>query len=173
MAARTRTSHRIGAAAADAVEFALLQDAEQFRLGVRGQIADLVEEDGAALGQLESADAPGDGAGEGTFLVAEQFALDEPGRQGGAVDLDERLVLPPAVGMDRPRNEFLARPRLARDEDGGVGCRHPPDVVQHGRQCRALSDDLLEIVDALDLFLQVQVLLFEPGLSPAPSARDP
>src|SRR5262249_14873575 len=52
---------------ADAVEFALLQDAEQFRLGVRGQFADLVEEDRAALGQFESAYAPGDGAGKGTF----------------------------------------------------------------------------------------------------------
>ena len=60
--------------------------------------------------------------------------------------------------------EFLARPRLARDEDGGIGRRDPPDVIEHGRQARASPDDLLEIVDALDLFLQVQVLLFEAGL---------
>src|SRR5208282_2275814 len=96
---------------ADAVELALLQDAEQFRLGVRGQLADLVEEDRAALGQLESAHAPRDGAGKGTLLVAEKLALHEPGRKSGAVDLDKRLILPPAVGMDRPRYEFFASPR--------------------------------------------------------------
>src|SRR5262249_42829209 len=73
---------------AHAVEFALLQDAEQFRLGVRRQLADLVEEDGAALGQLESAHSPGEGTGKGTFLVAEQLALHKPSRKSRAVDLD-------------------------------------------------------------------------------------
>ena len=68
--------------AADALELALLEDAEQLGLRVGRQLADLVEEDGAAVGQLEAADAPGDGAGEGAFLVAEQLALDQAGRAG-------------------------------------------------------------------------------------------
>jgi adenylate cyclase len=71
----------------------------------------------------------------------------------------ERLILPPTVGMDRPRNEFFARPRFARDEDGGIGGCNPPDITEHGRQGVALTDDLLEIVDALDLLLEVEVLL--------------
>ena len=43
------------------------------------------------MGKLEAADSPRDGAGEGSLLVAEQLALDEPDGQGGAVDLDQRL----------------------------------------------------------------------------------
>src|SRR5262249_21385894 len=99
--------------AADPVDRPLLQHAEQFRLGVSGQLADLVEEEGAAVRQLEAANAAGDGPGEGALLVAEQLTLDQPGRQGGTVDRDEGFLLPPAAGMDRPRDEFLAGPRLA------------------------------------------------------------
>jgi hypothetical protein len=40
-----------------------------------GQLADLVEEERAALGQPEAAHTPGDGPGEAAFLVAEQLAL--------------------------------------------------------------------------------------------------
>ncbi len=116
------------------------------------------------MGQLEAADPPRDGPGEGTLLVAEQLALDQPGRQGGAVDLDQGLVLAPAAGMDGPGDQLLAGPRLARDQNGGVGRRDLPDVVEDGRQGRALPDDLLEVVNRLDLFLQVQVLLLEAGL---------
>ena len=129
-----RTSTLIAVAAADALELALLEDAEQLGLGLQGQLADLVEEERAAVGQLEAADAPGDGAGEGALLVAEELALDEPRGEGGAVDLDQRPGGPPAVGVDRPGDQLLAGPRLAGDEHGGVGRRHPADLVEHGHQ---------------------------------------
>ncbi len=70
--------------AADALDLVLLEDAEQLGLGFQGELADLVQEQGAPVGQLEAADAPGDGAGEGPFLVAEEFALDEARGEGGA-----------------------------------------------------------------------------------------
>src|SRR5262249_43249407 len=100
----------------DAVELALLQDTQQLRLRVGGDFAHLVEEDGAALGQLEPADAPRDGAGEGALLVAEEFALDQPARQGGTIDLDERTVLALARRVDRAGDQLLAGARLAGDE---------------------------------------------------------
>ena len=77
---------------ADAIELLLLQNAEQFRLHFQRDLPDLVEEDRPAVGQLESADALGDRAGEGPFLVAEKLALDQAGRKCGTVDLDQRLV---------------------------------------------------------------------------------
>ena len=88
-----RTSTLIGCAAADALELALLEHAQQLGLGLEGHLADLVEEERAAVGQLEAADASVDGAGERALLVAEQLALDESGGQGGAVDLDQRLAV--------------------------------------------------------------------------------
>src|ERR1035438_1931799 len=57
--------------AADAVELAFLEDAQQFGLGSAVEIADFVEEDGAAVGLFEFAAAGGGGAGEGTFFMSE------------------------------------------------------------------------------------------------------
>ena len=53
----------------------LLQDAQQLGLERERQLADLVEEQGAAVGLLEQAGLARDGAGEGAALVAEQLAL--------------------------------------------------------------------------------------------------
>ena len=75
---------------ADALEHALLQHAQQLHLHRQAHVADLVEEQRAALGDLEAALAGGDRAGEGAFLVAEQLAFEQLGRNGAAVDGDER-----------------------------------------------------------------------------------
>ena len=61
----------------------------------------------------------GDRAGEGALLVAEQLALDERLRDGGAVDLDERAFVRGGVLVDRAGDELLAGAGLAGDEDGG------------------------------------------------------
>ena len=60
---------------------------------------------------------------------------------------------------------------LAVDQDGGVGRRHPADLVEHRHQRGDSADDLLEIVDRLDLFLEVEVLLLEPARSASASTR--
>ena len=69
-----------------------LERPEQLGLQLERQGADLVEEQGAAVRQLEQARLGGDRAGEGALLVAEQLALEQVGRDRGAVDLDERLA---------------------------------------------------------------------------------
>ena len=150
--------------AADPLELALLEDAEQLGLGLRGQLADLVEEERAAVGQLEPAAAPGDRAGEGALLVAEQLALDEPRGQGGAVDLDQRLVALAGSWSGWPGRSAPCRcpvsPVISTVASVGGDAA---DLVEHGQQRGAAADDLLEVVDRLDLFLEVEVLLLEPG----------
>src|SRR5580658_3926027 len=76
---------------ADALELALLQRAEKLDLHLHRNLADLVEEEGAAVGELEASRLARYGAGEGSALVAEELALDELLGNRGAVDLDERL----------------------------------------------------------------------------------
>ncbi len=76
---------------ADRIDLAFLQRAQQLDLGVERQLADLVEEQRAAVGLLELADALVDGAGERALLVAEQDALDQVLGDRAAVDDDERL----------------------------------------------------------------------------------
>ena len=67
-------------AAADPLTFALLQHAEELGLNLEGDFTDLVEEDRAAVGQLEAAEAFGEGAGEGAFFMAEQLTLHQARR---------------------------------------------------------------------------------------------
>ena len=67
-------------AAADRHELARLQHAQQAGLRLERHVADLVEEQRAALGLLEAADLARVGAGEGALLVAEQLALDQLAR---------------------------------------------------------------------------------------------
>ena len=67
--------HRPGAA--DPVDHALLDGAQQFRLQPHVHFGDFVEQQRAAGGFLEFADAPRDRAGEGALLVAEQFGFQQ------------------------------------------------------------------------------------------------
>ena len=107
---------------ADRIDLALLQRAQQLDLGVERQLADLVEEQRAAVGFLELADALVDGAGERALLVAEQDALDQVLGDGAAVDGDERLAGALALALDGARDQLLADAAFAldQDRDGGV-----------------------------------------------------
>ena len=69
--------HLDGARAADAFEFAFLQHAQQFGLHLRGNLADFIEQDRAAVREFKAAFAFVHRAGERAFLVTEEFALDE------------------------------------------------------------------------------------------------
>ena len=113
VAATTRTSTAIGCVAADAARSALLEHAQQLRLHRRRQLADLVEEERAAVRRLEAADAPLARAGEGAALVAEELALEQRLRDRGAVHDDEGLVAARAELVDRARDELLAGAALA------------------------------------------------------------
>ena len=66
-----------------------LQYPQQFCLEYDIQIADLVQKDAAALGQLEFAGLGLLGPGEGPFFIAEQLALQQGAGDGGAVDPDK------------------------------------------------------------------------------------
>src|SRR5262249_7059932 len=112
--------HGLRAATPHRLELALLEDPKQLDLRLWRQLAHLVEEDRAAICQLEAADAPLDRAGKRALDVAEELALDQPRRDGAAVDLDQRAIPATAPGMDGPRDQLLAGASLARDEHGRV-----------------------------------------------------
>ena len=76
--------------AADPLELLLLQQPQHLGLRRRRHVADLVEEERAAVGLLELADAAAVGPGERALLVAEQLALEQRLGDGGAVDRQER-----------------------------------------------------------------------------------
>jgi len=79
--------------------------------------------------QFEKTDLLLEGAGERTFLMAKEFALQECGRDRGAIQKDEGPLPPAAEVMNGARHQFLARAGLALDEDGCVGRGHELDSV--------------------------------------------
>src|SRR5690606_35626463 len=73
---------------ADAPDLALLERAQELRLQIEAQLAELVEADGAALGVLEEALTRHDRAGERALLEAEELGLDQVLRNRPAVEDD-------------------------------------------------------------------------------------
>ena len=67
--------------AAQPIEGALLESAQDLSLKRQRQLANLVEEDGAALSELELARLALHRAGECPALVAEQFGLEQCSRE--------------------------------------------------------------------------------------------
>src|SRR5204862_2480674 len=94
---------------------------QELGLQAERQLADLVEEQGALVGELEAAELLLGGAGERALLVTEQLALDQRLGERRAVDRDAWTGAPPRRAVDRARHHLLARARLAAEEDGRVG----------------------------------------------------
>src|SRR5439155_16128204 len=97
---------------------------KQLRMKSRLDLANLVEEDRAGVGLLELADARGGGARERAFLVAEELALEQLGRQRRAVHLHEWPVLARRPLMNRARDQLLADAAFAADEHRHVAVRY-------------------------------------------------
>ena len=104
--------------APDALERLLLEHAQHLGLGGRRHVADLVQEQRAPRALLELADAAAVGPGEGALLVAEQLALQQVLRDGGAVEGQERRLGARAVLVDRPGHQLLAGAALSGDQHG-------------------------------------------------------
>ena len=144
VAAITRTSTDLLGAPAEAAEAALLQHAQQLDLRRRRHLADLVEEQRAAVRQLEAALPPIGRAGEGALLVAEDFALEQRLGNRGAVDGDERKAGARAQLVDGLRDQLLAGARLAGDEHRRRGRRRLLDHLIDLAHLGAVADERAE-----------------------------
>ena len=140
MAQITRTSTLIGSLSPRRRISPDFEEAQQLHLDVLVEFAEFVEEQGAAVGDLEEALVVAVGAGERPLLVAEQLALDEVLRQRPAVDRDERHVGPLALRVERAGDDFLAGAGLAGDQHAAVGRADAVDELLHGQHRRAAAD---------------------------------
>ena len=84
------------------------------------------------------------GPREGALHVPEEFALQQPFRQGRAVDGDKRLVAPSAQPMHRVREHLLARAALAEQQHRAVRRRHLANQLHHPPHRRRLPHQLLK-----------------------------
>jgi hypothetical protein len=128
---------------AEPLELALLQDAQELGLKVEGQVADLVQEQRATVGQLEASLLPREGAREGPLLVSEELALDERAGEGGAVHPHQGTGLATTAAVKGTGDELLAgglatgRPAAGAD----VGGTRTPKPLRYRARCWAASVD--------------------------------
>ena len=120
---------------ADPLEGALLQHAQHADLQRGRHLADLVQQEGAAVGQLEAAAALALRPGERAAFVAEQLGLQQPLGQRAAVQRNKGPVGAAGAGVQQARHDLLAGAALAGDQDGGVGAGDALDGA-HDRRHR-------------------------------------
>ena len=135
---------RLGAA--DPVDFAFLNGAQQLGLQARIHFADFVQQQGAAIGFFKLANAPGNGAGKGAFLMAEQFGFQQIFRDGGAIDRNERLVVAQRFAMDIARQHFFTRAAFARHQDRSFAARNLVGQRQHSRHGFVFMHQLMRFI---------------------------
>ena len=131
MAATIRTWTRTGPLAADAHHLAILHDAKQAYLRGKGELADLVEEQRAAVGLLEPALAPRRGAGERALLVAEQLRVDQLGGDRAAVDAAERPTAEGRMLVDGAGDDLLAGAGFPEQQHRRAASRHDACARHH------------------------------------------
>ena len=137
-----------------------LQDAQEPDLRRGRDFADFVQEHGAAVGLLEPARLLTDGPGEGAFLVAEELAFEKCGREGRAVDDDERFFPALAEAMNGLGRQLLARAAFALDQHGGVRGRRVFDQLENRTHLGGFADDPVELLRMFDALLQAAEPLF-------------
>src|SRR5215471_9071563 len=125
--------------AAQALEDAGLQHAQEPPLYLQRDLADFVQKYRAAVGQLESPRLGRLRAGEGALLVTEQFALDQRGRKRRAVNDNEGASVAQAALVNGVGQQLLASARLSLKQDGRVGVQR---VLDHPPIGRAGADQL-------------------------------
>src|SRR5262249_34371816 len=145
--------------APEALEFALLQDTQQFDLQGQVQVTNLIEKQRATIGQLEAPLLQGLGPGKGALLMAEQLRLNERFGEGRTADLDERSFGPRRVVVYRMGNQLLAGPRFTTNEHGGIGRSHLGNLLVDLPHAATIANDIGKVI-ALPQFLpQVLVLI--------------
>src|SRR5690606_29582817 len=92
---------------------------------------------------LEQSDVARGRAGEAAALVAEQVAGQQFGRDGTAIDRNERTVAT-ALPMQCACDQFLARAAFAGNQHRGTGRRDLRQIVLYAAQCVALADHAID-----------------------------
>ena len=130
-----------------------------FPCSVERHLGDLVEEQRAAVGQLEAADAVARRAGEARPRSWPKNSLSNSSRGMVAqlTRISGRRLRLLASWMARAISS-LPVPDLAGDQHGGVGRRHQLDLSQHLLDRGAAPDNAVVVVFDADFLLQVGVL---------------
>ena len=130
--------------AANVLEGHFLEHPDVLGLDLEVDVADLVQEEGPAVGLLEAAHAVAVGAGERPLDVAEQLALEQVLRECRAMHLDEGARRTGTSGVDGCGQELFAGSALPSDQDRRWAGRDLPGHRDHRPDRRTRALDLIE-----------------------------
>ena len=158
VAAMTRTSTLERAGAAHPLELALLQHPQQLGLQLQGQLADLVQEQRAAVapartGPCWRATAP---VNAPFSWPNSSLSSSVSGRAAQLTVMNGRFCAG-AVVVDRPGHQLLAGAGLARDQHRGLGGGDHLDRVVDLAHHLGDADDAAERVFFLQLILELDI----------------
>jgi hypothetical protein len=127
----------------------VLQEPEQLDLEARRQVADLVQQERAPVGELDETALPaGVGSRECALRVAEELRLEEAVRDRPTVHLDEGPSGPARALVDQTGKEPFAGSRLPQQEDRRVDRGVLQSLVSDRAHRRAVGDDLARLEGA-------------------------
>ena len=145
VAAIRRNSVLIGLRAADPLDLAFLNRAQQLGLQVEPQIADLVEEQRAVRRELELAELLPVRAGERPRSWPNSALSASSRGNRREVDGDERRVGVRRLAVNEPRQQLLAGAALAEDQHGRRQLRDLVHEIDDVARHLARADDELAL----------------------------
>ena len=121
---------------AQRANFAVLQHPQQLDLQRQRQVADFVEQQRAAVGDVKQPRMVAISPGERAFAIAEQFAFQQTFGKGRTVLHHECVVTAWPDAMDGPRHQFFTGTGLTAQQHGAGAVSHLADQAagfSHGR----------------------------------------
>ncbi len=159
---------------ADRADLALLEDPEELRLERERHLRHLVEEERAAVGDLEEPFLVVGRAGEGAATVAEKLAFEQVLGDCSAVLGDEKLIAPFRTVVQRRGDELFADTRLTFDEHRHARFGDLVELRQERRHGLALPEDWARVgLPLLFAALQEGVLFVEAFLGRGQAVDEP
>jgi hypothetical protein len=134
-----------GLVRSQAVELALLQRAQQFRLQCERHLANFIEQQSAAVRRLKLARTRADRPGERAAGMAEQFAFEQGFGKRGAVQRDKRPRLAAAEAVNEARDQLFAGAAFGLDQNVGVGGGRLPRAFERLLPCRGVADQRFRV----------------------------
>jgi hypothetical protein len=117
--------------AADALERILLEHAQELGLQPRSDLADLVQQQRAAIGQLEPSATQAIGAGESAFSWPNSSDSSRFSLKRRTVHREHRTIRAVAGRVQRSGDDFLPGAAFAADQDRRVALGHLIDPLLH------------------------------------------
>src|SRR5690349_3507385 len=115
------------------------------------------------MSQFQPADFLGNGPGEGSSLMPEEFAFEQARRNCSTIQFHEGSFTSRTELMNRTHYQILARAGLPKNENGHVLLRYRFYLFQHSLQADALANNVFEPVLGVQFLFKVAVFSFLAG----------